>query len=582
MADNAITTKQQYQLGGETIDAALEWADVKIIADYENNSIQPELQIDSLTFTRRAREIILQWIANGNIFEGLPLNITLFNNKPVQENFKSVLNFTELINDFPNDGTLEVAIQKERGLISFFDNISGLSLGYLENIGVITDSDYEDIEYVVEKKVNPLEIVITSIVIYLLIKEVAEAVSRTSNRIAQISAYAASGLTGTVGAAIFAAAAAIIEIAYTAILVGAIINLTTDLLNSFLPPKRTHKAIRLRKMLERICQHFGLGFETNVDFINNVTYLPSNQNFDELDGFGFIKKPKGTQKGIPSANDRGYIASEVFEFCKQLCDGKYAIINNTVLLYPEDDPFWITNSTYVRPNVLLETKSYNTDELISTIGVRFITDSTDDYTLDNFQGTVIDVKTDIRNPIQPQNNLLKGFEDINIGLALGSRKNELTAFEKLLKSLGSIVDDTTDVLGKKTNFANKVKTRLGLLKVSTNNHVVPKLLYAPSGKLNKNHREIFNAKTIWENYYGDRSFVRNNFRGQKAIYRGVRVPFGFEDYKKLTDNSYFTEQDGSEAKIIKFEWLMESDEAIIDFWVREIYTKNLTETIIEA
>ena len=580
MSNNSINTRQKYLLDGVEINASEEWRDATIVAEYDNDSIQPSISIDSFTFNLEARTLIKKWISGGNIFEGMPLKITLFNNTPSRENFKSILNFTEGYEDLLEEGKVRVAIEKEDGLISFFDKIGSISFGYLEDIGFINDSDYTELDYVVQKKLQPLEILISAIVIYLLVKEIAESIKSIAESISQIAAYAASGITGTVGAAIYAVASAIIQIIYAAALVAAVINLATDLFRTLIPPKRTHKVFPFKKMLEKVCSYYGFGFVTSVTLYDNLVYLPSNNNLDTPDRFGFIETPRGTTKGIPTTSDRGYICSELFELAKEMCDGKFAIIGNDIHLRPKDDSFWIKQSTFKLPNVLLEKKEYNSTELNSSIILSFKEDTLDDYTFDNFRGTVVEIKTDIKTPKNEKNSLLKGFEDIPFGVALGTRKDKLSGLEKILEKLGGTVDKLTSILRRGTNFSNKVKTRVGLLKTSNNNHSVAKLVYVNGSSMPSNHRDLFSAPVLWNSYYGDKSFVRNEFKGQKALYKGVRIPFGLEAYKTLTENSYFEGNNGADAKIEKIEWLMESDTAIIDFWVREVYSKNLKETII--
>ena len=578
MADNSINTGQKYLLNGVEINAAEEWLDVTIKADFESTD-NPYLSIDNFTFNLQARELILQWISDGNIFEGMPLKLTLFNNKSTQENFNSILDFSKGYEDFIQDGKLEVGITQKDNIDSFFNKIDTVTFGYLESIGVIQDSDYITVDYVVEKKIDVIEIMITSIMIYLMIKEIHESVMRLADNIAKISSYLSAGLTGTVAAALYAVASAIINVIYTAALVIAVVNLTNDLLNSFLPPKRENKLFNIYKMLSKVCQYYGYGFTTSVAEFSNVAYLPSNQNFDEVNKLGFIKTPKGTDKGIPNSGDLGYICSEAFDFAKKCCNGRFALIDNVVHLHPKDSGFWIKTSTYTKPSVQVEKKKYNLEDLKSTILISFEIDQSDSYTIDNYKGNAIEIKTSIKNPINNNNNLLKGLNEINIGAALGSRKTELNALENILKKTAQIVDSTTKVLGSSTGFANRIKSRVGLLKVSNNNWSIPKLVYLNGNSIPNNHRDLWSAELIWNKFYGDISFVRNNFKGQKVIYEGVSVPFGFEDYKKIMNNPYFTE-DGVEAKIINFEWLINSDKAIIDYWKREVYSTNLKETTI--
>ena len=73
-----------------------------------------------------ARDAINKWIADGlstgvGIFEGMPFQLTLFNNQPIQENFKAFLDFTKGYRDLPESGKLEVSLISDFSL----DNETG-------------------------------------------------------------------------------------------------------------------------------------------------------------------------------------------------------------------------------------------------------------------------------------------------------------------------------------------------------------------------------------------------------------------------------------------------------------------------
>ena len=579
MADISINSNQKYLLDGNEYNAPLEWEDAIVIADYENDSIQPSISTESFTFCLQAREFILEWIRSGKIYEGLPFELDLFNINQDRINFKSVIDFTAGYRDLPNDGKLEASLIKNDGIDNFFNQIGTITYGYLESINVINDSDYLNVDYVVEKPFNLFEILTTSIIVYLMIKEVAESIKRIADQVANIISKSVMGPFGIAGSTTYAIAVAILNIVYTVALVIAIVDLTNTLISSLIVPKRQHKAINIKRALEIVCNYYGYGFITSVDEFSNAAYIPSNQEVDTKDKFGFIKIPKGTQKGIPNASDIGYNCQEMFDIAKKSCDGRFAIIDNEVHLRPKDDPYWIKNSSFELTDVLIQQKTFNMDELESTKLLKFQVDLNDEYTIDNYRGTSIEIKTDLISIGTQQNNMLKGFLEVDFGVALGSRKNELTPFEKLLKATGKIVDDTTKVLGKGTSFASKIKNRVGVLKQSSNWHSIPKLVYLNGNTLPVNHRELFSAPVLYNKYYQAESFVTENFKGQKAIYKDVVIPFGFDSYKKLTNNSYFKYL-GDEAKIINFEWTMGEDSATIDFWVREVFTRNLKETQI--
>ena len=73
-----------------------------------------------------------------------------------------------------------------------------------------------------------------------------------------------------------------------------------------------------------------------------------------------------------------------------------------------------------------------------------------------------------------------------------------------------------------------MKTRLGTLKVSSNNHQVPKLLWVENGRIPADHREKLSAKVCWKKYRSFDSFVSDNFVGQKLVRNDKPIPFGYE------------------------------------------------------
>jgi hypothetical protein len=553
-------------------------------AEYENDSIQPSLAIEEFVFPLEARDAINKWIADGlstgvGIFEGMPFQLTLFNNQPIQENFKAFLDFTKGYRDLPESGKLEVSLITDFSLDNFFEQIEGTTFGYLEEIGKVGVSDYIDVDYVVEKKFNLLEFIISSIVLYILLKELYEQARRTGESIAIASGIFSAGFSGTVGQAIYLVANAIVQIIYTVLILAAVISLGKTLLDTLLPPKRTHKAILLKRALEVVCNNFGYGFNTNIPEMDYVVYLPSNPNLDERTLFGLIAVTKGTQSGIPFTGDYGYKCDEMFNLAKNLFNAKLAIINNTVELRSKNDSFWLQQSTWQLPDVLLDTKEYNTDEIKPERLLTFTTDLNDEWTIDNYLGTTYEIRTNPKTIIRERAVLLKGLEEINFNVALGNRKDELNPLEKFLKEVASVVDALTGVLGGGTNFASAISSKVGVLKVTNNWHSIPKLLYLRGNRLPSNQRDLWNSKILYDKYHIEKSFVRNNFFGQKTVYRNIDIPFGFEDYKQLLENSYFLFK-GKPAKIIKFTWNFGRDTATVDFWVREPYTFNLEETYL--
>jgi hypothetical protein len=584
MADISKNSEQQYLLNGVPYNAPLEWEDVSIEAEYPDDSVQPSLTITEFNFNLEARKAINDWIAQGTsggvgIFEGMPFDLNLFNNNPLSKSFKAFIDFRDNYNDRPDDGELSVSIMKDDSLKPFFDALNGTTCGYLEEIGVFTDSDYTDIPYVVEKKFNLFEILMASIVLYLMVKELSESIYRTADAIATVASLLLFVGTGSLalGSAFLAVAKAAINLAYTVVLLLAIIDLSKTLIETLLPPKRIHKGILLKTALTKIANHFGYQFTTSVSEYENVYYLPSNPNLDEKVVLGFIGVTAGTPKGIPSVLDYGYFTEDLFNLAKTLPYAKMALIGNTIHLRPKNDPFWIQQTQWELPDVLVNTLRYNLDDMRATRLYSFAVDTSDEWTIDNYDRTAVEIKTTPSAVINERAVLLKGLEEVDFQTALGNRKDELNALEKLLKKVAGAIDDLTGLFGGGTDFAGEIDSKVGILKQTSNWHTIPKLLYLSGGLMPTNHRSLWNAELLWDKYHIEKSFVSGNFNGQKQVYNDVNVPFGLEDFFQLTSNPYF-KFNGEQAKITKFVWTVGEDSATINFTVKKPYTYNLKET----
>jgi hypothetical protein len=495
MSDVSKNTEIQYIIDGAISNAPTESEDIKIFADYTNNDIQPSIKTDAFNFNLASRNALNDWIARGTsggvgIFEGMNIDVRLYNQNNVQQIFESLIDFTNDYKDFPDDGETSVSLKNRDGIDGFMEQLTGTTYGYLEDIGVFTSSDYTTVPYVVEKKFNLFDILMASIVLYLMVKELATSVRNTSDGISSVVALTAIPLGGQIGAAVRIVAITLINLIYTAVLLLAIIDMAVTLFNTLVQPVRHHKALKLKTALEKVANHFGYDFVAPIDEYNNVVFLPSNPNLDEKAFLGFISITKGTQSGIPNILDYGYLTEDMFKLAQDLPYAKMAIFGNTIHLRPQNDPFWLQISQWTAPDILINTLEYNTDEMKATRLLKFETDLNDEWTIDNYFGTSVEIRTKPVNVINPKSVLLKGLDEVNFNVALGNRKDKLNALENLLKIIGIFIDTVTGVFGGGSNFADAIDAKVGMLKVTTNWHTRPKLLYLnPDGTIPTNHRK---------------------------------------------------------------------------------------------
>ena len=568
----------RFQLNGVDVNPPREWEDVQILATFDNEATQANITTDKFSWVNENAVAINDWIAGGltgatpGIFEGMPLRIQIFNQDNTFNAFKGMIDF----NDFTIISPVEVEAQvkKQSGLNELSDRLEGITFGLLESEGILTSSDYQDCNYVVQNEIVLIELVLLNISIYLLAEQIADGVNRVGEIIADSTGHATGGGPfGAIGSALYLVIRLVIETIYLAAITLALIELIKQLIELLVPQKRTHKTLSLKKGLEAIADKLGYTLITNIDLLDEIYFLPSKPQAEQ---------PIGS--GIPNVADFGYQASEWVELCRDLFNAKVAVLNDNELHFRFiGDPFWIKTASYSLPDVLLESSQYNTEDLKSNFLFSFQTDEADKYTLENFEGTNYEVITAPIN-ISNQNNILtKGLNEVRIPCALGTRKDDLNIVETTLKAVGTAADKVINFFGGNSDFASKIKKRVGLMKVSQNIHNVPKLLYLDSdGNLPKNHRTQLRAKVFYDGYWEYESFVTNKAIRQRKVYEGVEVPFGFEDFLKLIDNSYFTTIDGKIGKAIQIKWTPARDKAIMDFWIAEVYTNNLFETKIEG
>jgi hypothetical protein len=101
-------------------------------------------------------------------------------------------------------------------------------------------------------------------------------------------------------------------------------------------------------------------------------------------------------------------------------------------------------------------------------------------------------------------------------------------------------------------------------------------------KLSDRNEEVINSLYLYENFYKVNSFVGND-PNQYKIYSVSDVPFCINDYNNVKDNNRILFTDGiTPAEIISLKWNPYKQTADIEFKIKEKYTDNLKESIIQS
>lgn len=581
----------QVVVNGQQVSFPLEAFDINVELDFLNDNIQPIVNIEDLTLYGDAVDIVNAWINGGLFYKGIPLKLNALNSS-VNKNFLDAYINLKQNYEVNSDGTVNVGISSKIDMQNLNDRLESITWDMLESKGYINQSSYVSLDYVVEKSNNALEVVILLITIFIMTKELIENTIRTIDSINKAITASIPNVGVGLGAVavvnvneiIYAVLYAALNILYSTLILVAIVNMGVKLFNILVSPTRTHKLLNYKTGCIIVSNYLGYNFYSNISELDTYNYLPSNIEVDDIDlGIGTISNPKGVSKGFPKAGDFGYTALEWFNIMLTQFNAKLAIDGNTLIMLPKSDPYWKQNSTYQLPDIQVNSHTNNAKDVVFSKLLKYETDPiADEYTLSNFKGTNYQVL--VGDPSLTQgsdNNFLDKHETINFNLALGNRKNSLNATEKILKELGQIIDNVTGIFGGGTNLAGKIKNKIGLLKVGTNNFTKAKCICIQGGVIPTNHRDLTSAKYLYDKYGVYNSFVFNNKDRQRRIFSNNNVPFGLNNLIALNKNGLAKNHLGKDIRILKLKWNILNDTADIEWDEKDVYAPNLFEQYIE-
>ena len=275
------SARLRFLLDGQTANAPRDWQDIEVLATFDNEATQANITTSDFTFVNEENVIIRDYVQDGlnggeGIFQGFPLDIEAYNINNVRSIFKGFLDLSDNYEESEDLPEVKARLKRDNGLNQFSDRLSPLSYAFLEDKGVFTAADYEIIDYVVVKKINVFEELMAAVILFLMIKELREAIRGSVEAIANVAAHIGGGATGGIVGIIYAVVVAAIQIAYTVILTIAVIDLGKQLINTLSPFIRQHRAIKLNTLMEKVVNYLGFDFVTNIPEMETVLYLPSN------------------------------------------------------------------------------------------------------------------------------------------------------------------------------------------------------------------------------------------------------------------------------------------------------------------
>lgn len=589
-------------LNGNDASSIAELLDLQIEATFDQGNPSGNITSTELTFVNEYAAIIRDYLAGGldgttpGYSEGIPFTLDLQqDNLPVTRVFDGCLDFGDESFRRVDPTTYKSKLLQTDGLETLQENSRGLTFRSLYDQGVITDSDFISIPYVVEREFNFVEFALLGITTYVTARELVDSVQRIAKDIQDVVDISVGGFPGTGQAAgiISAAVRLLINAIFTAALLVNMIKLVREVIAYLISPVKFHKGIRVKTLLEKASAYLGYTYNTSIDEIanNSLAILPSKNNIDiDKQALDVLLGIQVNQPGlgIPSSEDVGYTFAELLQAMNTTFRAKLSIKDNVIQHHALNSTWWLTNSSYTMPTKLDESIRVNMPESYNNHLIRFKTDQRDENTVIDFSGTTHEVIVNAPTFNDRKCNMIKGAVNVDVPYALGSRKEGLNRLETLVKELAALIDTVINLFGGNGNNESKVTARIGMLKIGTDFVNVPKLMVLDnSNKLPANNRSVWSAQVLWDKYHVWDSFVGSdptNFKdaNQWYIFEQENVRFSYLDYLKVVDNSYFYDCDGRVAQITKLNWSPARDTATISYRVRQLWSKNFKETKIVA
>lgn len=605
-----------FQNGTET-NPPREYPDISINALF-GESQQGSIETDQLTFVGESAQKIFEYIQGGldgstkGIFQGIPYQI--------QGNTDNgdFLAFDGLIETFnglqviePKFGLSDIPVEIKARIKAFenYDDLlekaEGISMAFLADRGLLKRDDLEDLPFVIEREVGNLELAILIISITSIILSIIQLIKDTADSIKTTVALGTTGLLAPVTVAIYVALTIVINLFILAIQLRALINLVSQIINVLWSPIYAHRVLSYEKIMTAIAAYGGLEFQTDIPNLDRYKYLPSKPFqrtgnaittqptqglsgggvtgfFPQLPLFGLDEITPLVENGIPRDSDFGYIASDFMTLMKRIFKVDFAILDGVLHMRNVKSDWWNKQSDYVMPDVIDEVIEYNTSELVGTRVYSHAVDQNDEFTISNYTGTSYEVKTFHKNPDDERLIGIKGLKEVGTQMALPTRKEKYTTVELTLIALVDALGITASQMKLPFNLQQQIVERIGVMKVSSAYHTVPKIVYLKDGLIPSDHRDFIGWKGLYESWHTADSFVEDNYYGQKTLINNKQIPFSLENLLQMKGFSQAQSFDGGLIKFTKLEANQYSDVGTVSYYRREPYDKNLVEKKIEA
>lgn len=556
----------------------VEWKDLEIELTFETDS--QRLSTTDFSWYGDTAEKINTARAAGlsggaGVFEALPYKVVLMCENVAYDIVVAGLNLSSKNGQYSCDA-VKVPI-REKGKIDFLtaraDSFRFELLASITGPGAITSSDYIDINYMVGKYPQGLEIMMTSVTLFLMIKEAYE----TTKRIGDAIAAVVGGATGFLESILQIA----LLVIYLIILVVAIYNMIQKLISLIFPFVYYHRAMFARTLWQKGCDYLGLAFSSSI-------LSSSSPYFNE-----YIMPPKnaeGKKIGNPST-ETGFYKGTFGDFIRgqiEQYNGEIKIIGNT--LFFERKGSFSNLSTYVIPEVDFEFKGDNSDEVSANYLIEYLYDEVDLNDFNAPAGRIIQANVEPVVVFDKQNITLDGLQTRSIPYTLPNVKttqSELevemilvfNAFAFLVNSIASLFSSSSTPIPY-IPFGSNINV-LQLDTHFTNHHKCG--IYTGNGHTSSSSSTILGARELFDNFHYTeivKPLYSNANGNQWETYEGYQVPMCCDTYLQIKDNNYGTYK-GDTAHLLSVKWRPYDQTATLNFEANRKYTDNLKVNLLE-
>lgn len=584
-------TDTRFYRNGILVNSPRNWKELEVECDWLDRRENQSMNVPSLNFVgeeaTNIRTRILDGISGGyGIFEGDKMQIEFGDVSNPVFKFQGYLDYVSE-STYIGENEVRVSVKKEQGVDWLNDVADGFSFASLFDEGIVKNSDFVKVPYVINYIPDSMQLIMLSLYSYTLAKEIAENIARIVESIAEVtnasipSVGAGVGLgavavtTWDLGDIIWVALKVAMRIAYTIALGYALYKTLQELIEQLLPKKRNHLGMSVKTMFQRACDRLDLKLSsTLLNSIKDWVIIPSKFAKGEEPAKGEV------ETGYPTNTDPIYTFGDLIRICSKWFNAEYRI-NNGIFQF-EQEIYWKDKSSFVIPMTYDDQEKmqnildFNTEQSFANYVLSYGFDGEDQNTLDNQEGRIFQVIAEPKIVKEKKYVNIKGLVEIQIPFSMGLEKKKLTVIETVLKDLLSGVDGFLSIIGKSSNLKSKITNRLDCLLLSSHFTAMPKVVVMNGSKLKTDQRKLLSCRNLFDTYHFSKSFAE--YKGHHNQWRKFperTIPFSKEDFVLLGESNYCTLSTGEEARIDYLKWNPYRGTAVIKGRVKYIYTNNL-------